>query len=81
MLELKRDRTPREVVAQVLDYGSWVSGLSHDQVLEIFAAYRPDVAFEEAFADWFGMPPPAELNLAQRLTVIASDVDGPQSAS
>ena len=29
VLELKRDSTPRDVVAQVLDYGSWVQGLSH----------------------------------------------------
>lgn len=26
IVELKRDRTPREVVAQVLDYASWVRG-------------------------------------------------------
>lgn len=26
-IELKRNRTPREVVAQVLDYGSWVKDL------------------------------------------------------
>src|SRR4051794_22819934 len=28
VIELKRDRTPREVVAQVLDYAAWVHGLS-----------------------------------------------------
>mgnify|MGYP001779906428 FL=1 len=28
VLELKRDRTPREVVAQLLDYASWVNTLS-----------------------------------------------------
>src|SRR6266542_4192150 len=27
VIELKRDRTPREVVAQALDYGSWVREL------------------------------------------------------
>ena len=27
VLELKRDKTPREVVAQALDYGSWVRRL------------------------------------------------------
>ena len=27
VLELKRDKTPRDVVAQVLDYGSWVTTL------------------------------------------------------
>ena len=28
VIELKRDRTPREVVAQILDYGSWAQDLS-----------------------------------------------------
>ena len=27
LIELKRDRTPREVVAQALDYASWVEKL------------------------------------------------------
>ena len=35
LLELKRDKTPRQVVAQVLDYGSWVSTLSRDDVIDI----------------------------------------------
>ncbi|HEX3783663.1 MAG TPA: hypothetical protein VHX38_28705 [Pseudonocardiaceae bacterium] len=75
VLELKRDRTPREVVAQVLDYGSWVTGLTHDEVLQTYASYKEDVAFEEAFAECFGTNPPDELNTAQRLSVIASEVD------
>lgn len=75
VLELKRDRTPREVVAQVLDYGSWVQGLTHDEVLNTFDKFRPDTAFEEAWTDAFGGSPPDELNSAHRLTVIASDVD------
>ena len=75
VLELKRDRTPREVVAQALDYGSWVTGLSHNEVLEIFAQYRPAVAFEQAFADRFGTSPPEELNTSHVLTVVASEVD------
>jgi hypothetical protein len=28
VIELKRDRTPREVVAQILDYGSWALGFA-----------------------------------------------------
>ena len=35
VLELKRDRTPRDVVAQVLDYGEWVSGLSREAIIEL----------------------------------------------
>jgi hypothetical protein len=74
VLELKRDRTPRDVVAQVLDYGSWVEGLSHSEVIDIFNDQH-DLAFEVAFAERFGASPPEELNGTHKLTVIASDVD------
>ena len=36
VLELKRNRTPREVVAQLLDYGSWVRTLEDDDIAAIF---------------------------------------------
>ena len=75
LLELKRDKTPREVIAQALDYGSWVSALAHEDVHEIFAGYKPALAFEEAFAERFGTGPPEELNLTHNLTVVASEVD------
>jgi RecB family endonuclease NucS len=29
ILELKRDRTPRDIIAQVLDYASYVAKLKH----------------------------------------------------
>lgn len=35
IVELKRDRTPREVVAQVLDYASWIAGLNTKRIHEI----------------------------------------------
>jgi hypothetical protein len=75
VLELKRERTPREVVAQALDYGSWVAALSHEDVLAIFSARAPDAVFEQVFADTFGASPPEELNAAQRLTIIAGEMD------
>jgi hypothetical protein len=75
VLELKRDKTPREVVAQALDYGSWVRDLSHDDVLDIFARYRDDVAFEAEWTATFGGDPPEKLNDGHRLTIVAGDVD------
>lgn len=75
VLELKRDRTPRDVVAQALDYGSWVEALTHEEVLGIFENYRPEKAFEEAFSERFGVSPPEELNGEHTLTVVASEVD------
>ncbi|AQX81419.1 hypothetical protein BWO91_16945 [Plantibacter flavus] len=74
VLELKRDLTPREVVAQVLDYGSWVSTLSRDDVIDIAEKYL-DQSFEASFEEVFGGAPPDELNGELQLTVVASGLD------
>lgn len=75
VIELKRDKTPRDVVAQILDYGSWVAELSRAEVVDIFESYRPGVAFDAAFAEAFGEAPPEELNASQVFTIVASAVD------
>lgn len=75
VIELKRDKTPRDVTAQTIDYGSWVSTLGRSDIVDIFAAYKPGVAFEEAFAEQFGEAPPEELNAAQVFTIVAASVD------
>ena len=36
LIEIKRDRTPREVVAQALDYASWVEKLQSDEIAGIY---------------------------------------------
>src|SRR6266540_1445775 len=36
LIELKRDRTPREVVAQALDYASWVAKLRPEEIASIY---------------------------------------------
>lgn len=74
VLELKRDRTPREVVAQVLDYGSWVSTLSREDVIDLAEKYL-GAPFEASFAEVFGGTPPDELNGELQLTVVASVLD------
>lgn len=74
VLELKRDRTPREIVAQALDYGSWVQGLTVDEVATIYADQHDD-GFEEAFAEHFNDPVPDVFNAAQQLTIVASELD------
>jgi hypothetical protein len=74
VLELKRDRTPREVVAQVLDYGSWAQGLTLEDVSAIYGAQHTD-DFTEAFAARFDTPVPDVFNPAQQLTIVASQLD------
>ena len=36
VIELKKHRTPREVVAQLLDYASWVQTLSYEDIAGIY---------------------------------------------
>ncbi len=79
VLELKRDRTPREVVAQVLDYGSWVQELTNEQIRDIYTSYARGRGLaeelDEAFALRFGGSPPEALNSTHSLTIVASEID------
>jgi hypothetical protein len=74
VVELKRDKTPREVVAQVLDYASWVQNLSYEQIADIYAEQNGK-AFEEGFAEAFDTGPPEKLNESHNLVVVASELD------
>ncbi|MEO0855130.1 MAG: nuclease, partial [Cyanobacteria bacterium J06648_11] len=82
VLELKRDRTPREVVAQLLDYGSWVRHLEDDDLASIFegflAKYYPEqkvTSLDEAFRERFGSDLPEVLNETHKLVLVASELD------
>ena len=74
VVELKRDRTPRDVVAQTLDYASWVQGLGRDDVEEYALEYL-GVSFSEAFRSVFGHEPPEVVNVRQRMYIVASSLD------
>ncbi|WP_254367833.1 hypothetical protein [Microbacterium sp. NC79] len=75
MIELKRDKTPREVTAQVLDYGAWVSTLGRSEIQNVFEAYRPGVPLESAFVDAFDETVPDEISAQQTFTIVAASVD------
>lgn len=74
VIELKRDRTPREVVAQALDYGSWVKDLDYEGLSDIFQAYGQGRSFDEAQQEAFGSLP-EELNGSHQLLIVASELD------
>ncbi|MGN6544273.1 MAG: endonuclease NucS domain-containing protein [Aureliella sp.] len=83
VIELKRDRTPREVVAQLLDYGSWVRTLEDEDIAAIFEEYvhkyHPESAgtsLDQAFCKRFGVTEmPETLNEGHELVVVASELD------
>ena len=77
VIELKRGRTPREVVAQLLDYGAWARGLSAERLTRIFETgpYAAGRTFQGAFDERFGGLPPDTINETHRLVVVASELD------
>lgn len=75
VIELKRDKTPRDVAAQVLDYGSWVASLSREEIVDLFAQRNASLEFDQAFFDAFGEAPPEELNAEQVFTIVATSLD------
>jgi hypothetical protein len=83
VLELKRDRTPREVVAQLLDYGSWVRSLEDEDVAGIYETFlnqclpqRAGVSLDRAFCERFNVAEiPESLNESHKLVVVASELD------
>jgi hypothetical protein len=82
VLELKRDKTYRDVVAQVLDYGSWVRELKDDRIAQIFDEYqkrwhkdRSLVSIDEAFNEKFGIAMPDEMNSFHELVIVATSLD------
>jgi hypothetical protein len=74
ILELKRDRTPRDIIAQVLDYASWVANLSTREVQEI-ALRHLGRGLEQAFNDRFKTTLPETLNENHTMVIIASAFD------
>lgn len=55
VIELKRDRTPREIIAQALDYASWVEQLTPDRVAQIFQRFSDGESLDVAFRARFGV--------------------------
>lgn len=75
-VELKRDKPPREVTAQCLDYASWVQDLSRDTVCRIAGEYLGGkTSFEQAFQQKFGEELPDSLNENHRMLIVASRID------
>jgi len=76
LVELKRDRTPREVVAQALDYASWVENLETDEIVAIYGRFKPGGSLAAAFRERFGADLDEEaLNASHQVIVVAAALD------
>ena len=76
LIELKRDRTPREVVAQALDYAAWVDTLTADRIAQIYARYSKGGSLSSAFKEKFGEELDEDsLNQSHQIILVAASLD------
>lgn len=78
-LELKRDTARREAVAQLLDYGAWIAGISLSELHQIYEKYYPDrqsnATLDQAFQKKFGQPLPEILDDTHELWLVVAGID------
>lgn len=75
IIELKKDRTPRDVVAQAIDYATWVKELSYKDIKELSEKNYSEVKFEERFAVKYGINVPEEINQKHDILIVCSSLD------
>ena len=83
IVELKKGRTPRDIIAQILDYAAWADDLSDSQIRDIAETYFEnregfqEKTFNDAFREAFDileadeLPP---LNESLRLFIVAEEI-------
>lgn len=76
LIELKRNRTPRDVVAQALDYAGWVEKLGADDIAGIYGRFAPGRSLADDYRQRFGRELDEEtLNESHQIIVVASSLD------
>lgn len=76
LIELKRDRTPREIIAQALDYASWVEQLTAEKIAQIYQRFSGGGNLDAAFQQRFGAALDEEtLNQSHQIIIVASELD------
>jgi len=79
IIELKRDKTPRETLAQLLEYASFVENLDYSQLNEIYHNYSgEDTSLEDYHHQYFnrdGQPEETvSFNKATKLVIVAQTI-------
>jgi RecB family endonuclease NucS len=76
VIELKKNKTPRDVVAQAIDYATWVEGLKADEISSIFESYSQGQNLKDAFKERFHVELEEEnLNQSHQMVIVASELD------
>jgi hypothetical protein len=76
LIELKRNRTPREIVAQAIDYAAWVEKLTADRIAQIYQRFSGGGSLDAAFEKRFGTKLDEEtLNESHQIVLVAAELD------
>jgi hypothetical protein len=76
LIELKRDRTPREVVAQAIDYATWLVKLDAQAVGQIYARFAPGHDLATDFRARFNQSlDEATINESHQIVIVAASID------
>ena len=74
LIELKRSKTSRDIVAQCLDYGTWVYDLNYEDIAGIYESYRGST-LEKDFTEYFDTTFPEKINNDYQIVIVAESVD------
>jgi hypothetical protein len=76
LIELKRDRTPRDVVAQAIDYAAWVERLKAEDIAAIYGRFAHGRSLGQDFRQRFGVDLDEEtLNQSHQIIIVAASLD------
>lgn len=81
IIELKKHKTTRDVVAQAIDYAAWVEKLPSEKFVQIYAEFAAknglaEKGFDEAFKAKFGsLPVEEEVNSSHQMVIVAAELD------
>jgi hypothetical protein len=74
IIELKREKTHREIIAQCLDYGTWVKDLNYEEIINIYSSYMK-LDLEKEFEKYFESKFPDEVNKNYQIIIVAESLD------
>jgi hypothetical protein len=76
LIELKRARTPRDVVAQAIDYAAWAEELESDDIVRIYRRFSNGGSLSNDFREKFGQVLDEDLlNESHQIVIVASSLD------
>ena len=77
VIELKREKTPRETIAQLLEYASFVDNLNYEQLNNIYQEYSGDEMFLEEYHQQFfqnNEEQSVAFNKSSKLMIVAQNI-------